>query len=155
MIKAQLIRSKDKKEYHTYDGYDEKEPVLVTTTHASRKGVFKAATNTNDETVIIATPSGNDAIVLTDLIVSAKKVQSSTVTLQFTDGVNTEVLAVFDSGNNSVNLAISFQGHWEGWQAARLEVVTDTNLQVATTAVGYFYITEDSAQTYSVWDANR
>ena len=94
------------------------------------------------------------AITLTDLIVSTDKANASSVTVRFTDGSNTINVAVFDSVNAPVALAIPFVGHWQGWQGARLEVVTTGNVN-ATVALGYYKIPKSGADNYSAWDAKR
>lgn len=116
-------------------------------------GVFKSATRTTAGTTIIVAPDTGGSIVLTDLIISTDKTNGTTTTIQFTDGSQTITLFSGDSTNNSINLAISFGGRWEGWMDSRLELVTAGGNVTATASVGYFKLSE--GKQFSVWDKLR
>ena len=119
-------------------------------------GVFRAVTNSGAETQAIVTPDGNSAIMLTDLIVTTDKTAGSSVIVRFMDGnANTVTIVEADTGTLPLGLAIPFQGRWQGWQGAWLELVTDTVNQAATVAVGYFQVGEANALPFAEWDALR
>jgi len=153
MLKAELASSKNKKSLHTHMGYDD-EPVLVTTTHADYAGTFKSVAHTVAATSTIVSVNGLDAIVLTDLIVCSEKQAGGTVTVQFTDGVNTVIILTANVVDAPCNLAIPFMGNWCGWQGAYLELITVGNGD-ATVSVGYFKVRADKALPYDAWNAKR
>ena len=153
MLKTTLIRNKDKQEISLEEGYGDK-PCVVTTTFRRVNGVFRAASRSTAGTTKIVEPNGNNAIVLTDIIISADRVNAATVTVQFNDG--TRAVEIFSAVTTDapVAIAIPFQGNWAGWQSADLELVT-VNAVTANVSVGYFEIDEDRALSYSEWDARR
>lgn len=153
MIKAVLTALKSKKALHTYEGLDG-EPVLVVTTHAHQNGYFKAAQRSTAGTTVIAQPNGNDAICLTDMIITTDKVNGASLTVQITDGVNTIILASALVTDAPCNIAIPFQGNWTGWQAAHVDMVTVSTV-AATVSLGYYKIPADKALPYAAWNALR
>ena len=153
MIKAPLTELKSGKAILTLDGYAEL-PVLITATFAELEGVFKAITRTSAGTTTLAAPTGNGGIVLTDLILTSDKVNAATVTVQWTDGVHTIAIVVAHVTDAPCNIAIPFSGHWQGWQGARLDVVTVGAVKT-TVSCGYFKISENITLPYAEWDAKR
>ena len=126
--------------------------VLVTGTETQNHGVWKVANRTSAGTTIITTPVSGGGILLTDLIVSTDKTANSTVQLQFTDGSNTEIIALFDSANAPVSLSVSVSGLLKGWKDARLEMVTIQSV-TATLMVGY--VKTPTGLLFKEWDALR
>ena len=153
MIKSVLTNSKNKKALHTHDGYDG-DPVLVTTQHKMYAGGFKSISQTVATTTVLVQPNGNDAIVLTDLIITTEKQAGGSVTVQFTDGTNTIIILSANVVDAPCNLAIPFAGNWEGWQSARISVVNVGDV-IATVSCGYFKISESTALPYDEWLARR
>lgn len=153
MIKTILIAGRDGKEIQSYDGYDS-DPVIVTTTYGAHRGNFVAETRSSAGTTAVIDASGNDGIVLTDLILTTDKVQSATVTVNITDGVNTVAVVATDVSDAPCNIAIAFAGHWQTWQGARVDLVT-VNAVTTTLALGYFRILEDTTLSYAAWNALR
>ena len=124
------------------------------TTHGAQEGHFKAVTRSSAGTSTIVEPTGNNGIVLTDLIITSDKVQSATLTVSFTDGTNTITIAGADVTDAPCNIAIPFAGLWEGWQGAQIDLVTVGNV-TTTVAIGYYHITADYAKPYAEWNALR
>lgn len=153
MLKVQLTDAETNKKLETQKQFGE--PVLITQTHRAIFGTFKAVTNSGSQTQTIVAPPSNDGLVLTDLLISSDKTANSTVTVRFTDGTNTINIFVGDSSNAPITLGIAFQGHWAGWQGARLELLTDTVGQSATATVGYYKVDEKYVDTFTAWDAKR
>ena len=131
--------------------------ILITERLGRLRGSFKSVTNSGSQTQTIAEPtaSGLGSIALTDLIIAADQTQNATVTVQFTDDTDTEIIFTGDASNNTINLAIAFQGNWQGWSGARLELVTDTLGQNVTAVAGYYKVSEDDSLTYGAWNALR
>ena len=156
MIKAILSSPRDKASLliSEFAGSRDKE-ILITERLGRLRGSFKSVTNSGSQTQTIISPLSGGSIVLTDLILSADKVQNATVVVQFTDDTNTETLYSGDASNNTINLAIAFQGNWQGWSDARLELVTDTAGQSVTAVLGYYKVSEDDSLTYGAWNALR
>jgi hypothetical protein len=121
-------------------------------TEGARHGHWKVAQRTTAGTTIIAAPELGGSLALTDIIVSTDKTAGSSLTLQFTDGSNTEVLAVFDSVNAPVAVSITVGGRLQGWEDARLEMVT---VGTVTANVTLGYIKSPIGENYALWDAKR
>lgn len=119
---------------------------------AQSHGTFKAITRTTAGTSIITTPTSKGSIVLTDLLVTSDKKPAATVTIRFTDDTNTVNLIIADATNNTVNLGHSFTGLVQGWQDARVEIVTTTDTTATITCV--YYKTKE-ALDFIDWDARR
>lgn len=132
------------------DGHE----ILVTETHAHIFGLFKAVTRSSAGTTIITEPELDSSIVLIDLILTTDRVQTTTVTVRFTDGSNTINILYCECSDAPVNLAIPFGSRWQGWKNARLELVT-TGVVTATAACGYMKIKEKFSLAYDNWDALR
>ena len=152
MLKSSLVDSASGKELYICSCADKK--ALITQSHAQVAGVFKAKTLTAAGTVIVSEPDSGGCIVLTDIILTSDKTQSSVVTVQFTDGTETIPIVEADITDAPINIATSFAGYWRGWRNARLELVITGGLNpTATLAAGYFKL-KDSL-LYSDWDSHR
>lgn len=152
MIQSSLIEGASGEEVYIakQNGYK----ILISQTHAQVAGRFRAKTLTTPSTVIVAEPDADGCIVLTDLILTSDKTQSSAITVQFTDGSETIVIAEADMTDAPVNIATSFAGYWRGWRNARLELVVTGGVNpTATLAAGYFKL-HDSL-LFNEWDALR
>lgn len=126
--------------------------VPVYTTGPQRHGVWKVTNRTSAGTTIITSPDGEGAIIVTDMIVSTDKTAGSSVQLQFTDDTDTEIMALFDSTNAPVAMAIALVGQLRGWKDARLEIVTVNSVN-ATITLGYMKVPE--GLPFAEWDALR
>jgi len=129
-------------------------PTLMTLNDKTAFGQFRTASRTTAGTTIIVTPPLDGAIVLTDLLISSDRVAASTVTLQFTDGVNTVVIFSASAADAPVNVGMNFAGRWRGWKNARMELVTTASVN-ARIAVGYFKVFSPNSKTFSEWNAER
>ena len=126
---------------------------LVVCTPGMAHGVFKTVQVTGASTTTVATPVPGGAIVITDVVVSAKKKASATILIQWDDDVpNTEIFMAPDIINAPANIVWQPAGLIQGWKDARIEVVTDATFD-ATVTVGYYHI--DESIPYSTWDARR
>lgn len=150
MIKTILANPANGKALHI-DESDGRQ-LLVVTNENFIHGTFRSVTHTGAATTIITEPLGDGAIALTDLIVSTDKVNLSVVTVRFTDGVETIPIFQGFATDAPINFAISFNGRWDGWKNARVEMETTLALK-ATVAVGYYRL--ERGDQFSVWDARR
>jgi hypothetical protein len=117
-------------------------------------GTFKSANITSATTTVITTPPSNGSLILTDLVVSADKVNNTTLTLQFNDGSNTALIASPDTVNDAVNFAWSPSGRIQGWRDSRIEVITGgAGVPDVTVTCGYVRLSE--GLNYAEWDALR
>jgi len=117
---------------------------------------WKTGINDASETTTIVESKYNQAMLLTDIVVtSSKKVNSSTVTLQFSDGTNTEIMMVIDGAEAPVEFSLNFQGGIRGWKNADLQVVTNQAAMYVVTFIGYVHISPESSKEYGVWNAER
>jgi len=127
-------------------------PLLGVVTMAEAHGKFKSVDGTSAATTIVTAPSNDGSITVTDIILSAEKKNGGTVTLQFTDGVNTEIIFKAPVTDAQIALAIPIKGCMCGWKDARLEVVTVTDFIYSVTA-GYYK--QKTGVDYPEWDALR
>lgn len=159
MIPTKLVSAKSGVALHTERPYNSFERVetdavfLVTTDPYRTHGTFQTATLSSATTTTITSPEGNGSIIITDVVIGAKKVSSTTLILQFNDGANQAVIISPDTINQSVNLAWSPQGRIQGWRNAAVEVVTTGANTDATVTVGYMKI--ESGLLFAEWDAIR
>lgn len=141
-----------KEAHHVSSQFLPDQLVPVFSSEPEAYGAFKAVNRTAGGTTTITSPDDLGAIVVTDIIISAKKSANSDVTVQFNDGVNTIILFLADSINSDFNIAIPLKGLFRGWQDADLELVT-TNLVVATVTAGYMKV--PNGLPFAEWDALR
>ena len=129
--------------------------VLLTAEPARMLGAFKAATNADVQTQTIAECPAGQALFVTDIVLSANKTPASTVTVRFYDGTRSESIVVADSAEGTVNLSIHPQGRTLGWDAAYVQLVTDTLNQDATCTVWYIRVIGDLVVGYAKWNTMR
>lgn len=152
MLKVRLIASGGNREFHHFPSPATEEPVLIVMSPAQAHGQFKTATLTAADTVVIAQPKSGQSIWVTDIIVSGEKQAGSDITVQFTDGANSEVLVVIDQVDSSPNLSPNLNAYFRGWKDARLELIT-SGAGDATVTIGYIH--SKDALEYAAWDAER
>jgi len=153
MIKSRLADSATGKNLHT-DNDPSGEPTLVTTDYARLHGTFASATGTAGTTSTVIAARGNEGITVTDLIVNIEKTNNASATVQVTDAsANGPVVLAVVAADTGGTLAISFQGNFATWKAARIEVVAvaaDANV-----TVGYYRTPEENTLSFATWDARR
>ncbi len=126
---------------------------LITIDTMKQHGVFKTTSITSATTTTVATPKAGGSIIVTDLVVSAKKVAGTTLAVEFNDGTDTEIIIDPDSVNQSVNFAWAPNGRIQGWRDASIKVVTTGANTVATVTVGYMHVS--TSIKYDEWTAVR
>lgn len=126
--------------------------ILVVTDIGHEHGRWKAITVNND-TATLVIPSASGAIQLTDIIVSSEKQVGATVTVQFNDGSNSEII-MSAQADSPIQLATSFAGRWSGWKDAYVEVIVGAAFD-ATVALGYIKLDPNDTLGYAAWDALR
>ena len=154
-VQSILIDGATKENLHTVESLVGKENhgyMLVTDTPARAHGRWNAVSVTGASTTIVAQALTGGSLIITDIVLLAKKKTASTVLVQFTDGSNTEVIMAPDIVNNPVNIAWSPAGLVRGWKDARIELVTDATFDCTLTIV---YIKLLSGEPFAVWDADR
>jgi hypothetical protein len=155
MIRTVLREADSKEPLHT-DRDPSGNPTLVTTNYGKQYGTFSASTISGANTTTIVEAKGNQGIVLTDIIAAFEKnAATGNVTLQFSDGVNTVIIAGFELSAQPQSLVMPFQGHWAGWQACDIQVVSDAAGNTGTVSVGYYRTPTNSTLAYDEWDARR
>ena len=128
------------------------EQVLVTTNPQHIHGLFKSISVTTIGTYIVAESSLRGAIVITDILLSAEKKNAGTVTLQFTDSIETVPIFTGVVTDAPVVLSSNLAGGWRGWLNSRIELITNDNI-VSSVAIGYYKI--KNGEPFSEWDAKR
>lgn len=132
------------------------DPTLISESMVKLHAHWKSAVNDAAETIEVVAAKPNQSILITDVIMtSSKKVASSTITLQFDDGTNTEVLFVMEGASAPIEFSHAFAGGIKGWKDADLQVVTDQAAMYTVTLIGYVHISETLTETYDTWDARR
>lgn len=158
MIRVKLVEGEFGSDVHIekpYDGFERivDDTYLLSTTDPYRShGVFQTAALTGATTTTIIEAEEAGSIVLTDLVVSAKKKAASTLTIQFNDGTNQAVLVAPDTVESAVNLSWSPQGRIQGWRDAYIEAITTGAADVTITA-GYVRVAV--GLPFGEWDAHR
>ncbi len=151
-IGVRLIAAGGEKEFHHVPGPHTSEPVFVVMAPAQAHAHFKTATRTTLGTTIIVQPKVGQAIWISDIIVSGEKQAGSNIKVQFTDGVNTVVIAIVDQVDAAPNLSMNLNSYFRGWIDARVEIVT-AGAGDGTVTIGYVHAAE--ALEFDQWDAER
>ena len=130
--------------------------VLLTAEPTRIYGNFKAVTNSGIQTQDVVSCGSGQALVVTDIVLSAAKTANATATVRFYDSAtNTENIVVMDVNDKGNQFAIHPAGRTLGWEGASIQLVTDTLLQAATCTVWYVRITGDLVIPYAKWAAIR
>ena len=116
---------------------------------------IKVASGDGTGSYTVATPGGDGSIVVVDLIISFEKKTSAEVTLQFNDGTNTALIWFGDMQDAPINLAIAFNGRWQGWSNAYLEAVVAGAGLDGSVCVGYAKVSKENSLGYAAWNARR
>ena len=159
MLKTVTVDPKTKRALHVEETWNEThavegtEVLPVYLTAGMAHGTFKAVTISGATTTIVVEPNDEGSLILTDLFVSADKVNNASVTVRFSDGTtNIPIIAPIVT-DAPVNIGASLAGRWQGWKDARVEVVTDAAGQNVTVSVGY--IKMPTGLPYAEWDSLR
>ena len=140
-------------EEYNQEGYSAR--VLLTENIPAHYGKFKTAAFTVQGTTELITPKGTNSIQLTDLIITFEKKNTSVVSINFHDGTNTAPILKATLTDGPLNLAQSFNGRWQGWQTAHIDVVIATADAIGSVAIGYVIHPADASLIYSQWAAAR
>lgn len=132
---------------------DDSQEILLADSSVKQFTNWNATQITSATTTTLVTPSTTGSLVVTDIVVSAKKVAGTTLDLEFDDGVNTVIFLSPDSVNNPVNFSWAPAGRVQGWRGASLKAVTVGNNTVATVTVVYMKLPE--GLLFAEWDALR
>jgi hypothetical protein len=154
MLKVTPTGSGDGKEYMTiYTSlYDKRIPVGINI--AQYAGIFDGVAIAGAGTYnIVATPAST-GIVLTDLVVSLDKRTGGEADIYFTDDTNNESIMVISTNDAPANFSVPFQGRWQGWQSARLDVDI-TNAVLGYISVGFFRTEDTNTFAFDAWTARR
>lgn len=155
MIKVLLANPCSNEALAIKSGFDGK-CTLIVESLSKLSAKWQSVVNTGVETKNVVTPAPDESILLTDLIVSSsKKVAGSTITIQFSDGVNTEVLMKTEGASAPIEFSHAFVGGLTGWKDAILQIVTDQAVMNVTTLIGYVKISKALTKTYDEWIAER
>lgn len=129
---------------------------LITESLRTLNAKCQFVVNTGIETVDVVIPLPDESIFITDIIVSSsKKVAASTIVIQLSDGVNTEICMEFEAATAPIQFSHAFSGGMLGWKDAILQVVTDKAAMNVTTLVSYIKVSDVFTKTYTEWDAER
>ncbi len=151
-VNVRLLAAGGDEEFHHFPGPHTNEPVFIVMTPSEAHGHFKTATRTTTGTTIIVQPKEGQAIWISDIIVSGEKQTGSNITVQFTDGTNTEIIAIVDQVDAAPNLSMNLSSYFRGWVDARIELITG-GAGDGTVTIGYIHAHE--ALKFDVWDAER
>jgi hypothetical protein len=132
--------------------YDKVIPITINV--AQFGGAFDGITIAGAGTYNIVTAPGETGLFLTDLVISLDKRTSGEANIYFTDDTNDESIMIISTNDAPANLSIPFNGRWQGWQGARLDV------DIANAVAGYIscgFMRTHSGNTYAydAWDARR
>ena len=89
-------------------------------------------------------------------MIAARKVNNTTLEVQFSDGVQSEVIASVDTINEPANFSWSCAGRIQGWADAGIEVVTGgAGTPSVTVTLGFVEIDPDNSLGFTEWDSLR
>lgn len=125
---------------------------LVVETQATIHSRFQSISLAAAATTTMITVSDKESIIITDILIAAQKKAASTFLLQFTDGVDTEVMFVPDIVNQPVNFGIALAGGWQAWLGADFQVVTAGTFNYTVT-IGFYKVTH--GLQFADWDGLR
>jgi len=128
------------------------EEVQIVEDYVTAFGTFKAVSLTSAGTVNITTPEPGGSIAITDLLISATKVNGSTVEIRFTDDTQTETMFLGDVTNGEMFYSHTVKGRIQGWRDARIDMIT-VNGTDAYVTLGYMRL--PFGLVYSEWNALR
>lgn len=157
-VRATLIDPRDGKALEVQD-FDRKNSdvdldsrVLVTMGPLYTASTFKSVTAVSAGTVVLTSPSDKGSLIIVDLVISTERTNGGTVTVQWNDG--TEQVQIFTAivTDAPANLSMSFGGRVQGWQDARLEVVTGGS---TTNTVFASYAKTSRGLPFAEWDELR
>lgn len=152
MLYTRTLASGTEKEFHHFPSPFTGEPVIITMSPAQAHGHFKVATRTTAGTTIIVAPKPGLSIWVTDILISGEKQAGSDVTVQFTDGTDTEIIVISNQVDARPTLAGNLQAYFRGWQDARIEMITGGSGD-ATVTIGYLHSVD--SPTFAEWNAER
>ena len=150
-LKVNLVHGKTGKDYHVASPHTD-DICLVVTNYLEAHGAFKAVAITSTGVNIVSQPNNGQGIIVDSILLNARKHTNKDVTIQMTDGTNTETIFTADLTNQDLTLAHSIPHGWKGWKDARLEVISGSTKQVSVT-LGYAKF--PNADEFGVWDNNR
>ena len=151
-IGVRLLATGGKEELHYEENpFAPNGKVLVVMSPAQVHGHFKAASRTDAGTTIIVQPRPGLSVAITDILISGEKQPSSSVIVQFTDGVDTEIVVNADQADAVPTMDADLSAYFYGWADARIEMVTGAG--DATVTIGYLH--SDGRKTYAEWNAER
>ena len=158
MIRAGLINLENKerlfscKPWEIYKSPRGDEEILIVEDYVTAFSTFQSVTRSTGGTTTVVTPAGGGSISVTDIVVSATKVNSATVSLAFDDDTDSETLFTISTNNQPVTFAWSVKGRMQGWRDARLDLVTVNNTLAFVTVT---YMLLPDSLIFSEWDALR
>ena len=153
MLKTALADILSGEGLHTHQPFDG-DHLLVVSNYHEEHGAFKATSvTTQAQTPIIVTePDNGGAIIITSMLISGRKKNLAVMTVDFTDGTNTEEVFQAELTNEAVNLAAQMVG-WKGWVGARLELTLTGADTPVTVTMGYTKIPK--GDDFTTWNAKR
>ena len=128
------------------------EEVLITEDYVTAFGVFKAVSLTDAGTIPIVSPKPGGSIAITDILISATKVNASTCEILFDDDVNSETLFLANMTNGELFYSHTVKGRMQGWKDARLDLTTVNGSDVYVT-IGFVHLPD--GLEYSEWNDLR
>jgi hypothetical protein len=159
MIKTTLIDASTGTALHTegyyQEGAEEEARLLIITDIPKYYGVFKTTSYTAQGTTQQVTPKGSGSILLTDIIVTFEKKNLGVVTINFHDDTNTVPIIKATLTDAPCNLSMNFNGRWQGWASAHIDVVISGADSIGTVSIGYVLVPPNDSLSYSAWDSKR
>lgn len=157
-LNAKLIDAKDSKSLDVKDFWGERVSLDPDARHllvTSPMGVysrFKSVESSVAETVVVTQPDDDGSLIISDIILSTERQNAGTVTIQFTDGVQTELIYKAFATDAPTSISTALTGRLQGWKDARIELVnvggTDCTLLIT-------YVKVPNGLPYAEWDALR
>ena len=122
---------------------------LITFDALHAHGLYKTTTivASGTVTVVLAPPGGS--ILITDIVMNADKSANSTITLEWNDGTVQDELLSAQLGNQNFQMVWSVTGRVQGWEDARLDILTSGTFNAS---INIGYIRMPAGDKKGTWD---
>jgi len=158
MIPSVLVDPKDKRAIGSESFWagphtiDPNERALYTLDPIKAHSTFKSLSATVAGTVTLTEPNEGGSLLIADLILNTEKAAGGAVEVRWNDDTRTITIFKAFCSDAPANIALSFNGRVQGWQGARLEVVTTANTD---NSVFLSYVKMPNSLLFAEWDALR
>ena len=126
--------------------------VLLTANPLSVHGTFKAVEITGAATHQLVIPNDEGSIILAGLTIAGDRINSGSIEVQWTDGVDSSIIFKPTTTDAPVNLSMQFSSRLQGWNNARIDIIVTGAISGSVMAN---YVKVPGGLPFAEWDALR